>query len=99
MENLVFNALEKWEGTVNVNYYREKDKEIDFVVHIGARKYIPIESKYTASIDGRELRNIENFCSQFKCPPGIVVTKQWGDFGKRDNLFYMPIQHFLLLFD
>lgn len=99
VENLVFNALEKWEGTVNVNYYREKNKEIDFVVHIGARKYIPIESKYKASIDGRELRNIENFCSQFKCPPGIVVTKQWGDFGKRDNLFYMPIQHFLLLFD
>lgn len=99
IENLVFNALEKWEGTINVNYYREKDKEIDFVVHIGARKYIPIESKYKGSIGGRELRNIEKFRSQFKGPPGIVVTKHWEDFGNRNNLFYMPIQHFLLLFD
>lgn len=101
IENLVFNALEKWEGTVSVNYYREKDREIDFVVHIGARKYLPIESKYKESIDDRELKNIENFCSHYKCPPGIVVTKQWDDFGSRSNgkIFYIPIQLFLLLFD
>ena len=98
-ENRVFNALEKWEGTVNINYYREKGKEIDFVVHVGARKFLPVESKYKESIDGSELRTISHFCSQFRCPPGIIVTKRWDDFGLKNNLFYMPIQQFLLLFD
>ncbi|MBI5747343.1 MAG: ATP-binding protein [Nitrospirae bacterium] len=98
-ENLVFNALKKWEGTVNISYFREKGAEIDFIVHTGAGRYLPIEVKYKEQIQNVELRAIKNFCGRLKCPTGMVVTKLWDNFGKRNNFFYMPLPHFLLLFD
>ncbi|MBI5598290.1 MAG: ATP-binding protein [Deltaproteobacteria bacterium] len=98
-ENLVFNALKKWEGTIDINYFREKASEVDFIVHAGAGRYLPVEVKYKNAIKDIELRAIKNFCKRFKCATGIVVTKEWTDFGKKDNLFYMPLPHFLLLFD
>lgn len=98
-KNLVFNALKKWEGTVNIGYFREKGYEVDFIVHVGADKYLPIEVKYKEQIDDAELRTLKNFCEKLKCSSGIVVTKKWDDFGARGRLFYMPLPHFLLLFD
>ncbi len=98
-ENFVFNTLKKWEGTVNISYFREKEHEVDFVVHTGAGKYLPVEVKYKEQIKAVELRTIRNFCERLKCPTGIVVTKRWDDSGARDRLFYMPLSHFLLLFD
>lgn len=98
-ENLVFNALMKWEGTVNISYFREKEAEVDFIAHLGAGKYLPLEVKYKEKIDGAELKTIKNFCERLKCSAGIVVTKSWDDFGARERLFYMPLPHFLLLFD
>ena len=98
-ENLVFNALKKWRGTVNISYFREKESEVDFIVHMGAMSYLPVEVKYKENIKDNELRSIKNFCGRFKCPRGIVVTKRWDDFGRKDSLFYMPLPHFLLLFD
>lgn len=98
-ENLVFNALKKWEGTVAISYFREKESEVDFIVHMGAGNYLPIEVKYKENVPEGELRPIRNFCGRFRCATGIVVTRKWDDFGKQDNLFYMPLPHFLLLFD
>lgn len=98
-ENLVFNALKKWEGTVNIGYFRKKESEVDFIVHIGAANYLPIEVKYKEYVQDVELRTIRNICGHLKCSTGIVVTKRWDDFGMKNNLFYMPLPHFLLLFD
>jgi len=98
-ENLVFNALKKWEGTISISYWREKSAEVDFIVHAGAGKYLPVEVKYKEDVGNAELRTIRNFCERLKCSTGIVVTKNWHDFGIRDRLFYMPLPHFLLLFD
>ncbi len=98
-ENLVFNALMKWEGTVTISYFREKESEVDFIAHLGAGKYLPLEVKYKERIDEGELRTIRKFCERLKCSAGIVVTKSWDDFGARERLFYMPLPHFLLLFD
>ncbi|MBI2470368.1 MAG: ATP-binding protein [Planctomycetes bacterium] len=98
-ENLVFNALKKWEGTVNINYLREKDSEVDFIVYLGASNYMPIEVKYKEQVQDIELRTIKNFCKRIKCSTGIVVTKKWDAFGKKEDLIYMPLPHFLLLFD
>lgn len=98
-ENLVFNALKKWESTVNINYLREKDSEVDFIVYLGASNYMPIEVKYKEQVQDIELRTIKNFCKRLKCSTGIVVTKKWDDFGKKEDLIYMPLPHFLLLFD
>jgi uncharacterized protein len=98
-ENLVFNALKKWEGTVNINYFKQKKYEIDFIVHAGAGKYIPIEVKYRDRVDKADFRTIRNFCTTYKCGQGIIVTKNWDDFGNKERLFHVPLPHFLLLFD
>ena len=98
-ENLVFNALKKWEGTVSISYWREKNAEVDFIVHAGAGKYLPVEVKYKGNIGAAELKTLRNFCARLRCSTGIVVTKNWEDFGMKNRLFYMPLPHFLLLFD
>lgn len=98
-ENLVFNALRKWRGTVAIDYYRERDNEVDFVVHVGPRKYLPFEVKYRDTISEDDLRQIRSFLVRFKSYPGIVVTKKPEDFGKRDDLFLIPLFQFLLMFD
>lgn len=98
-ENLVFNALKKWEGALHISYFREKNYEIDFIVHARARTFIPFEVKYRAKIEDRDLSTLRNFCRRFKCPAGLVVTKQWEDFGDRQGIFFLPLPHFLLLWD
>lgn len=98
-ENLVFNTLKRRKGTVSVSYFREKQSEIDFIVHLGASQYLPIEVKYRERIKDSELNVIKNFCKRFKVSQGIVVTKKWEDSGRRGNLFYIPLPYFLLLFD
>lgn len=98
-ENLVFNALRKWQGVVTIDYYRERDEEVDFIVHTGPRKYLPFEVKYRDSISDDDLRPIRNFLKRFTTVPGIVVTRRPEDFGKRGDLFFVPLLHFLLMFD
>jgi predicted AAA+ superfamily ATPase len=98
-ENLVFNALRKWRGVVAIDYYRERDEEVDFVVHVGPRKYLPFEAKYRDAITEEDLRPMRNFVKRFHTPPGIVVSKRPEDFGERDSLFFIPLLHFLLMFD
>jgi predicted AAA+ superfamily ATPase len=48
-ENLVFNALKKWRGILQVDYYRNRNYEIDFIVHTGPTRYWPVEVKYRKS--------------------------------------------------
>ncbi|MBI2368842.1 MAG: ATP-binding protein [Deltaproteobacteria bacterium] len=98
-ENLVFNALRKWRGTVAFDYYRERDEEVDFIVHLGPRKYLPFEVKYRENTTEGDLRPIRNFMRRFRAPLGIVVCKRAEDCGPRDGLFLIPLLHFLLMFD
>ncbi|MEI6127031.1 MAG: DUF4143 domain-containing protein, partial [Pseudomonadota bacterium] len=101
-ENLVFNALKKWEGTVAISYFREKQAEVDFIVHTAAKTYYPIEVKYKETIGMKDTRSIVNFGARLKCPDGIIVSKRREDFGRRDKQpspFFIPLPHFLLLFD
>lgn len=97
-ENLVFNALRRWEGAISISYYREKEAEVDFIVHAAAGRYLPVEVKYRESVEAKTLRALVNFAKRFKAT-GFVVTKKWEDFGSKDMLFYFPLAHFLLLFD
>ncbi len=98
-ENLVYNALRKWPGTVAVDYYRERDEEVDFIVQLGSRKFLPLEVKYRESIEDKDLSALLSFCEKFNIHQGVVVTKNREPFGKQGNLFYIPLLHFLLLFD
>jgi|ERR1041384_169502 predicted AAA+ superfamily ATPase len=103
-ENLVFLALRKWRGTVQMDYFREKDKEVDFIVHLGPRRHWPVEVKYRNQIKSSDARGIEAFMR--KCPTSVtpvLVTKHWRDLGihhgERIQVFHIPLILFLLLFD
>lgn len=98
-ENLVFNALHRWRGILALDYYRQRNREIDFVVHLRPQRYLPIEVKYQEAIPVSELDVILDFIRRFKASTGLIVGKNRGDFGSKNGLFYLPLQHFLLLFD
>ena len=96
-ENLVFNALKKWPGVLQVDYYRERDKEIDFIVHIGRSKYLPVEVKYRNKV-ADHYPVVGEFTNKFTCTTPIIVTKHKVQYGMRNKLFRLPLIHFLLLF-
>ena len=99
VEKFTKSQIRVRKGNVNINYLREKDSEVDFIVYLGASNYMPIEVKYKEQVQDIELRTIKNFCKSLNCSTGIVVTKKWDAFGKKEYLIYMPLPHFLLLFD
>ncbi len=45
-ENLVFLALKKWRGTIQMDYYRDRNGEVDFIVHVAPKRYLSVEVKY-----------------------------------------------------
>jgi predicted AAA+ superfamily ATPase len=99
-ENLVFLALKKWRGTIQMDYYRERHGEVDFVVHIGPRRLLPVEVKYRGEIRATDFSSLQKFTSTFKqSGQPLMVTKRWDHFGERENAFLLPLPFFLLLFD
>ena len=99
-ENLVFLALKKWRGTIQMDYYRERNGEVDFVIHIAPNRYLPVEVKYRNKIEKSYLSGILSFVKQYpNSAQSIVVSKQWADYGPKENIFYIPLPIFLLLFD
>ncbi|MBI3194541.1 MAG: ATP-binding protein [Ignavibacteriae bacterium] len=99
-ENLVFLALKKWRGTIQMDYYRDRHEEVDFIVHVGPHKFLPVEVKYRNEIHTDDFNGLKKFGQKFgvSAQP-IMVTKRWEDFGKRENAFLLPMPLFLLLFD
>lgn len=98
-ENLVFLALRGWRGAIQLDYYRERDEEVDFVVHVGEGRYLPIEVKYRESIRPADLSPIHAFMRrQGGAAHPIVVGKKWSDFGGPE-VTRLPLPMFLLLFD
>ncbi len=98
-ENLVFLAIKKWRGTIQVDYFRERDSEVDFIVHIGPQQYLPIEVKYRNRIYPRDLVSANKFAERFHSMTPIIVTKKWDQFGHNDGTFWLPLPMFLVLFD
>jgi predicted AAA+ superfamily ATPase len=101
-ENLVFNAIKKWPGVLQIDYFREGQKEVDFVVHTRPSHYVPLEVKYRNKWSDKDLSGIVQFREKFKkkCAAPIVVTKKREHFIlHEDGLLMIPLLHFLLLFD
>lgn len=99
-ENLVFLALKKWRGTIQMDYYRERDDEVDFIVHLAPNEYLPVEVKYQNQVSSRDFRGVEKFVKKFpRSVKPILVTKQWHDYGNVEKGFCIPLPLFLLLFD
>ncbi len=99
-ENLTFLALRKWRGTIQMDYYRERNREIDFIVHVKPRQFLPVEVKFQNQISDTDFKSILSFGRNQKRPlMPIMVTKKWHDFGPRNGVFLIPLPLFLLLFD
>jgi predicted AAA+ superfamily ATPase len=92
-ENVVVRELMSWPEGIEVSYYREKDREVDFVLTHGGNRYLPMEVKYwtvTAQIDG-----LRAFMRKFDVPFGCVVTRELERKSERGVLF-VPLRYFLL---
>ncbi len=99
-ENLIFLLLRKVRGFVQVDYYRDQKSEIDFIAHIGPRRYLAVEVKYQNSISNHDLTGLQHFSSRY---PGkstcYLITKNWNDFEPGAGIRMIPLPMFLLQFD
>ena len=95
-ENLVYNALRQFEGVIELSYYKDARRELDFVVHVGGKRYLPVEVKYRESVD--DLAAIKYFMKEHGQPLGIVVTKDFFNAPEEKNLLFIPLSIFLLFF-
>jgi len=67
VENAVYSELKRHSA---VNFWRDRDYEVDFIVD-----KIPIEVKYSASINNSKLRGMLRFMNKFNVKEGLVVCK------------------------
>jgi predicted AAA+ superfamily ATPase len=75
-------------------YYREKDREVDFVVKMGAR-VLPVEVKYKNDIRG--LSSLDNLCEAWKLSESMLITKDF-DMTYQKGRLSIPLWFFLLIF-
>lgn len=96
-ENLVYLALRRQREILQVDYYREKDVEVDFILHTPSGEYIPLEVKYRNRIEKKYLKGLEHFASKHKnVGRSIVITKNAEDTGEMFNSLAIPLPHFLI---
>lgn len=95
-ENLVFNALRNFEGIIELSFYKEKQRDIDFIVSLGGKRYLPIEVKYREEID--DVASIEHFIEKYNQKFGIIVTKNFEQNKEGNRLLFVPLSIFLLFF-
>ncbi len=100
-ETLVFNALKRWHGVLQIDYFRESQKEVDFIVHTRPSFYLAVEVKYATNTGAGQLKGLAAFLNSYDCHLPIVVTREKHDFGREGegNYFRVPLLLFLLLFD
>jgi len=99
-ENLVFLALKKWIGVLQIDYYRERNDEVDFIVHTAPNRFLPIEVKYRNKIDKEDYKGINKFISKYKNNTvfPLLITKN-STKSTSNNIITIPLSLFLLLFD
>lgn len=95
-ENLVYNSLRNFEGAIELSFYKEKNKEIDFIVSLGGKRYLPIEVKYRNAVD--DISAIKQFVKKYNQKYGIVVTKNLESNIEDNGLLFIPLSIFLLFF-
>ena len=101
-ENLVFNALRKWKGVLQIDYYRAgSGREVDFIVHTRPSRYLPVEVKYQETLSPQDQVGVEHFVARHKdnSQTPIMITKNKEDFGPRGSCLLLPLVHFLLMMD
>lgn len=75
-------------------YYREKNREVDFIVKMGAR-VLPVEVKYTNDVPG--LPALDELCKAWKLGESMVITKDF-EMTYQNGRLSIPLWFFLLVF-
>ena len=76
-----------------MSYYRDKDREVDFVLTFGGTRHLPFEVK--AGDDPAPPAGLQWFMDTYAIPLGVVIT-QGRDARFEDRLLYIPLRFFLL---
>jgi len=99
-ENLVFNTLRNWKGVLQIDYYRDSaGREVDFVVHIGSSRYMPIEVKYRDAVSEKDLRGLDYFAQKYECQVPVVIVKGRVAWSEYKGQILLPLVVFLLMMD
>lgn len=102
IENIVYNILmlkyNKGSFSDNLSFWRQGEKEIDFIV-IKNNKQLPIEVKFSNSINLKDLFVMTNYMKNKKIEYGIVVTK--SEFDRKEingqTLYFIPYYLILMM--
>lgn len=97
-DNLVYLTLRRSKQMLQVDYYRENNHEVDFIVQTVSGKFLPIEVKFRDSIGKTDLSGIEFFREKHKKTEfGLVITKNWSDSGFLFGNLVIPFPLYLVL--
>ncbi len=91
-ENLVLREMTTWPEKIEISYYRERNKEVDFVLTHGGNRYLPIEVKHRGRVDPP--RGLRHFMRRHRLKFGVVITREAE--ARWDELLYLPLRYFLL---
>ncbi|MBM4035591.1 MAG: ATP-binding protein [Planctomycetes bacterium] len=92
-ENAVANHLMAWTEAIEVAFYRQKDREVDFVVSCGGNRHLPVEVKHRRV--GGATEGMELFMKKYGAPLGVVVTRELAPH-LDGRVIHVPLRHFLL---
>jgi len=98
-ENLVFLTLKKWTGVLQIDYYRERNDEVDFIVHTAPNRFLPVEVKYRNKIDKGDYKGINKFMAKYKNTKFSLLVTKHSTKSTSNNITTIPLSLFLLLFD
>jgi predicted AAA+ superfamily ATPase len=91
-ENLVLRELVTWPEKIEVSYFREKNREIDFIVTHGGNRCLPIEVKHRTKVE--QLAALARFMAAYSPAFGLVITREQK--AAFDQVLYLPLRYFLL---
>lgn len=91
-ENLVIREMSSWLERIEISYFREKDREVDFILTHGGNQHLPIEVKHRESTE--EIDGLKYFMRRFNIKFGVVITRDQTATG--DEILYLPLRYFLL---
>ncbi len=91
VETYIFNFLKNL--GLNTEFFRIKNKEIDFILTTGTGKKIPLEVKYQENVEKSDEENLINFILQNRSPYAFLITKNKQNVAKKVGktlLYYIP---------
>ncbi len=102
IENAVYNVFalkyKTDELTDNLSFWRQGKKEIDFIINMNG-KFLPIEVKFSDSINYKELSALTDYIKVKKLEYGVVVTK--SEISRKEVngqvLYFIPYYLILLM--